>query len=76
MTTGRTASPSGQTRRQRELARLIRQIQTLTVKLQNLRQRELQTPEADAKEGTLERLRRQLTAVAQRAATDDLLNAA
>jgi t-SNARE complex subunit (syntaxin) len=76
MTTGGTASPSEQTRRHRELARLIRQIQTLTVELQNLPQREWQTPEVDAKERTLERLRRQLTAVARPAATDDLLNAA
>ena len=64
------------TRRRRELVRLVGQIQTLTLKLQNLRQRELETSEVDAKERTLVRLRRQLEAVAQAAATDDLLNAA
>ena len=51
-------------------------MQTLTLKLQNLRQREAETSEVDAKERTLERLRRQLEAVAQAAATDDLGNAA
>ena len=64
------------TRRRRELVRLVWQIQTLTLKLQNLRQREAETAEVDAKERTLVRLRRQLEAVAQRAASDDLLNAA
>jgi hypothetical protein len=64
------------TRRRRELVRLVGQIQTLTLKLQNLRQRELETSEVDAKERTLVRLRRQLEAVAQRAASDDLLNVA
>ena len=64
------------TGRRRELVRLVGQIQTLTRELQNLRQRESETPGVDAKERTLERLRRQLAAVAQRAATDDLLNAA
>ncbi len=64
------------TRRRRELVRLVGQIQTLTLKLQNLRQREAETSEVDAKERTLVRLRRQLEAVALRAATHDLLNAA
>ena len=64
------------TRRRHELVRLVGQIQTFTLKLQNLRQRGLETPEVDAKERTLVRLRRQLEAVALRAATDDLLNAA
>jgi polyhydroxyalkanoate synthesis regulator phasin len=64
------------TGRRRELDRLVGRIQTLTRELQNLRQREWETPEVDAKERTLERLRRQLTALAQRAATDELGNAA
>ena len=64
------------TGRRRELARLVGQIQTLTLKLQNLRQREAETPEVNAKERTLERLRWQLAAVAQRTATDELGNAA
>jgi hypothetical protein len=74
MTIGRTASPFEPTGRRRELVRLIGQIQALTRELQNLRQRELETPEVDAKERTLERLRRQLEAVAQRSATDELGN--
>jgi len=64
------------TGRRRELVRLVGQIQTLRRELQNLRQRELETPETDAKERTLERLRRQRTAVPQRAAIDALGNAA
>jgi hypothetical protein len=64
------------TGRRRELVQLVGQIQTLTLKLQNLRQREAETSEVDATEPTLERLRRQLEAVAQRAATVHLLNAA
>jgi hypothetical protein len=63
-------------RRGRELVRLVGQIQTLTLKLQNLRQREAETSGVDAEERTLVLLRRQLEAVALRAATDDLLNAA
>ena len=64
------------TSRRRELVRLVEQIQTLTLELQNLRQRESETPEVNAKECTLERLRWQLAAVAQRTATDELGNAA
>jgi hypothetical protein len=63
------------TGRRRELVRLVGQIQTLTLKLENLRQRGLETSEDDARERTLVRLRRQLEAVALRAATDELLNA-
>jgi hypothetical protein len=72
MTPSRTASPFEPTGRRGELARLVGQIQTLTLELQNLRQRELETPEVDAKERTLERLRRQLAAVAKPTATDEL----
>ncbi len=63
------------TGRRRELVRLVGQIETLARELQNLR-RELETPEVNAKERTLERLRWQLAAVAQRTATDELGNAA
>jgi hypothetical protein len=66
-------NPTG---RRRELAWLAGQLKTLTLELQNLRQRDLETTELDAKERTLERLRRQLAAVAKRAATDELGNAA
>jgi len=76
MTPSRTASPFEPTGRRRELARLVGQIQTLTLELQNLRRRELETPEVDGKERTLERLRRQLAAVGKRTATDELGDAA
>jgi hypothetical protein len=76
MTPSRTASPFEPTGRRRELTRLVEQIQTLTLELQNLRRRELETAEVDAKERTLERLRRQLAAVAKRTATDELGDAA
>jgi hypothetical protein len=66
-------NPTG---RERELVQLVGQIQTLTLEIRNLRQHGLKTPEVDAKERTLERLRRQLAAVAKRAATDELGNAA
>jgi hypothetical protein len=66
-------NPTG---RRRELAWLAGQLKTLTLELQNLRQRDLETTELDAKTRTLERLRRQLAAVAKRAATDELGNAA
>jgi hypothetical protein len=66
-------NPTG---RRRELAWLAGQLKTLTLELQNLRQRDLETTELDAKKRTLERLRRQLAAVAKRAATDELGNAA
>ena len=64
------------TGRRRELARLVGQIQTLTLEIRNLRQRELETPEVDAKKRTLERLRWQLAAVAKRTATEELGDAA
>jgi hypothetical protein len=76
MTPSRTASPFEPTGRRRELARLVGQIQTLTLELQNLRRRELETPEVNTKERTCERLRRQLAAVAKRTATDELGDAA
>ena len=64
------------TGRRRELARLVGHIQTLTLEIRNLRQREFETPEVDAKERTLERLSRQLASVAKRTATDELGDAA
>ena len=69
-------SPFEPTERRRELARFVGQIQTLTLELHDLQQREVETPEINTKEGRLERLRRQLAAIATRAATDELGNAA
>jgi hypothetical protein len=47
-----------------------------SLELNKLQHRALGTPEVDAKGRTLERLRRQLAAVAQRIATDEHGNAA
>jgi hypothetical protein len=55
----------------REVRRVVRKIQALTFELRELRQRDPNTPELDAKERTLERLRWRLAAVARRAAADD-----
>ena len=60
----------------RELTRLVRQIQTLTLELQELEKREHNTSQLDAKQRRLEHLRWRQAAVAQRAALDDLGNAA
>ena len=76
MTPSRTAGSFEPTGRQQELARLVGQIQTLKLELQNLRQRALDAPEIDAKERELERLRQQLAVFAKRTATDELGNAA
>jgi hypothetical protein len=73
MTTKHPPAPSHE---QRELARLARQIQTLTLELQEPRRRELDTAEVDAKARTLEQLRWRFAATARRTATDDLGNAA
>ncbi len=56
----------------RELARLIRRIQTLTLKLAELRQRGGANLELQAKERTREQLHWRLAAVARRTAADDL----
>jgi acyl-coenzyme A thioesterase PaaI-like protein len=55
----------------RELTRLIRQIQALTLELDALRLRGGRDGELRAKERALERLRWRLAAVARHAATDD-----
>ena len=65
--------PRGQCR---ELVRVIRRIQALTLELYELRRREGQTPELHARERTLEQLRWRLAAVARRSATEDLSAAA
>jgi hypothetical protein len=56
----------------RELIRLVRRIQALTLELRELEQRAPSIPELHAKEQTLEQLRWRLAVVARRAATDDL----
>jgi hypothetical protein len=56
----------------RELGRLVRRIQALTLEVHELRQRERGTPELRARECTLEALRWRLAEVARRAANDDV----
>ena len=63
-------------RGERELVRIVRQIQTLTAELDELRRYAPAGPEVQAKERSLEQARWRLAAVAQRTATDSLGNAA
>jgi UDP-glucose 4-epimerase len=53
-----------------ELIRLIRRIQNLTLELEELRRRDGDIPDLDAKERRLEQLRWRLATVARRSATD------
>ena len=59
----------------RELGRLVRQIQALTLELRELRQGEADAAELERKERTLEQLRWRLATVARRAAADDYRSA-
>jgi hypothetical protein len=72
MSTTRHASPFEPLAKRRELVRLVRQIQDLTLELHELRQREGDNAERQAKERTLEQLRWRLAAAARRVASDDL----
>ena len=70
------ARPSEPHAERAELVRLVRRIQALTLELQEPRRRELDHADVEAKERLLEQLRWRLAAVARRAATDELGNAA
>jgi len=59
-----------------ELVRIIRQIQTLTAELDDLRRHTAAGSEVQARERTLEQLRWRLAAVARRTAADSRGNAA
>ena len=59
-----------------ELVRLVRRIQALTIELHETRRLDLARADVEAKERLLEQLRWRLAAVARRAATDELGNAA
>jgi hypothetical protein len=61
--------PSG---RRRELIRLVRRVQELTLELEENRQNGDATPEFQTAERTLEQLRWRLATVARRDAIDDL----
>jgi hypothetical protein len=76
MTTKRAMNPSEPSSERRELARLVRRIQTLTLELQELQGREADTPAVNARERRLDQLLWQLAAVARRTATEGLGNAA
>jgi hypothetical protein len=68
--------PPGPRAERAELVQLVRRIQALTLELQEPRRRELDHAGVEAKERLLEQLRWRLAAVARRAATDELGNAA
>ncbi len=70
------ARPSESRAERAELVRLVRRIETLTLELQEPRRRELDQADVEAKERLLEQQRWRLAAVARRAATDELGNAA
>jgi hypothetical protein len=55
----------------RELVRVVRRIQTLTLEINELRRGERDTRELDARERELDDLRWRLAAVARRTAADD-----
>jgi hypothetical protein len=74
--TGRALSPPEPKSGRSELARLVRRIQALTFELRELRWRAKPRAELRAKERELEQLRWRFAAIARRAATDDLGNAA
>lgn len=72
MPSSRAARPFEPRSERRELVRLVRQIQTLTLEVRQLQLRQGGAPELHAKERTLEQLRSRLAAVARRAATNYL----
>ena len=76
MFTERALSPPEQKSGRPELARLVRRIQALTLALRELRHHAEPQAELHAMERELEKLRWRFVAVARRAATDDLGNAA
>ena len=76
MITGRALNPPEPKSGRLELARLVRRIQALTFELRELRRDAEPQPELHPKERELEQLRWRFAAIARRAATHDLGNAA
>jgi hypothetical protein len=76
MTSSRNVSQAEPRGERRELVRLVRRIQTLTLDLQEARWRRLSPAEVEAKERMREQLHWRLAAIARRTATDELGNAA
>jgi hypothetical protein len=64
-------SPFEESRERRELIRVVRRLQALTVELRELQARKRGGAELEAKERALEQLRWRLANVARRAATQD-----
>jgi hypothetical protein len=64
-------SPFEESRERRELIRVVRRLQALTLELRELRARKREGAELEAKERALEQLRWRLANVARRAATQD-----
>jgi predicted nucleic acid-binding Zn-ribbon protein len=59
-------------RERREVVRLLRRIQELSLEIADLRHREGSARDLDAKEHALDQLRWRLAALARRSASDDL----
>jgi hypothetical protein len=76
MTSSRNVSQAEPRGERRELVRLVRRIQTLTLELQEARWRRLSPAEVEAKERMHEQLHWRLAAIARRTVTDELGNAA
>ena len=72
MTTRDVSPLEPRSRERREVVRLVRRIQALSLVLEELRRRAGGSPELHARERTLEQLRWRLAAVARRSASDDL----
>jgi hypothetical protein len=71
--TNRDVSPfEPRSRERREVVRLVRRIQALSLELEELRRREEDNRELRVREHALEQLRWRLAAVARRSASDDL----
>jgi hypothetical protein len=64
-------SPFDETSERRELIRVVRRLQAVTLELRELRARKRGGAELEAKERALEQLRWRLANVARRAATQD-----
>ena len=72
MSTSRSVNRFEPRGERRELLRLIRRIQALTLEIKTLRQHAEADPALPAKERTLEQLRWRLAVVARRAAANDV----
>jgi hypothetical protein len=72
MTTRDVSPLEPRSRERREVVRLLRRIQELSLEIADLRHREGSARDLDAKEHGLDQLRWRLAALARRSASDDL----